>query len=114
MQVPLGACPRCGGLLMLQQQPSQGGGGGAGVAAAAAAPRIVCQADLPCSFRLSLPRCVASAGVSQRQCGRCRHGQVMQLELQLRMAIVPPGARSTGAGQRLVSVCALPGSAVAR
>jgi len=67
---------------MLHSSPRAGGGTQQGV---------VCQADLPCSFRLVLPRAVASAAVSSTECQRCRHGQVMQVALRLRMTLLPPG-----------------------
>lgn len=67
---------------MLQGAP------GAGVAGQA---RVVCQADLPCSFRMFLPRSVASAAVGGEECQRCRHGQVMKAVLKLRMTLLPPG-----------------------
>lgn len=79
---PLGVCPKCGGLLMLQCGEAAG---------AAGQQRVVCQADLPCSFRLTLPRAVASVDVSGQECGQCRHGQVMKAALKLRMSLLPPG-----------------------
>jgi hypothetical protein len=78
----LGTCPKCGGQLMLQSGSSAGGAG---------QQRLVCQADLPCSFRLVLPRSVSSAAVSGEECQHCRHGQVMKATLRLCMPLLPPG-----------------------
>lgn len=72
--------------MMLQQAGQQQSGGGGG-----GQQRVVCQADLPCSFRLALPRAVASAAVAGEECSHCRHGQVMKVALRLRMSLLPPG-----------------------
>jgi hypothetical protein len=78
----------------------QGGGGAAGQQQS-----VVCESELPCSFRLALPRSVVSAAVSGEACSSCRHGQVMKVDLRLRMSLLPPGERGQGSCGRTRWAC---------